>query len=77
MIQCLPTFLFLIKDPFEVSKTKIHHIWYVQSAQGQRAKATRGFAGVVSVRDSLFFYRREREKETPEAAFSPQILTSF
>lgn len=39
--------------------SKIKHILYVQSAQGQKAKASLGFAGVVSVVESLNFTVRE------------------
>lgn len=50
---------------------KIKLISYVQSAQGQKAKASRGFAG-VSVRDSQTF--TVRKEKASRSSFVPQML---
>lgn len=46
---------------------KIKHILYVQSAQGQKAEASLGFAGVVSVKATEFYCKEN--KKNPEVAF--------
>lgn len=60
------------------TNVKTKHLLYVQSAEGQKAKASLGVAGVVSVRVSLIFTvkKRKRTQKQPFADADDEFLLS-
>lgn len=56
------------------TNVKTKHILYVQSAEGQKAKASLGFAGVVSVRVSLIFTVKKRKRTQKQPFADDEFL---